>query len=896
MRVWSRVRSWLRAVTRRSRMEREMDAELHFHVDAFAEDLVRSGVKHEEALRRGRIEFGGIERAKEECREARGVIFIDGLIQDLRFGLRTLRNSLGFTVVAVLALAMGIGVTASGLTVCRATILQPLSVPEPDRVVRLFFRTDVSSDTKFTFPGYVDLKSDANVFTDVAAYHATDADISEWPSSVSPASTGTHPYSRSVTFVSGNYFALLGGKTTIGRTFGRDEDVVPGAHPVMVLSYAFWQSHLGADASVLGRTMAVNGQPFTVIGITKADFHGIDLEAPDAWVPLAMQHEVEPTFDGLTNRRGRWLYLIGRLASGVQPEQAQAAMGLVAHRWERQNPEQKNARIVVTAGSALNAENRGRVLPVVSLAFFAVGLVLLVACANTSNLLLARAVSRQREVGMRLALGASRRRLMRQMLTESIVLSLLGGSTGLLLSQWLTRAMYLAVSHAAHRLPAELDFRIDGWVLAATMVVSLATALVFGLAPALQATRLNVIPALKEEGSALHERTGASRLRSMLVVAQVAFSLILIVAAGLFIRALARSQSFNVGFNAKNLLVLTSDLQRQGYSQARSNTFYQTLATRLTSRPGVRSLNLARVVPTSDLYLEDFVQLEGQERPVGGVGRATCYDLVLPNYFEAMQIPIVRGRVFSQGAQDKLGVVVNETFVHQFLSGIDPIGRHIRLGEDNAQWVEILGVVQDTMHGRPGEPAPAIVFRPLTEPYPGNLSFLVRTAEGSTAMSAALSSEVRALDPQLVFSLSTLRGITRNAMWQADVGALLASALGALAMGLAAVGLFGVVAYNVRQRTREVAIRMAFGAASTQVIRLVLEQALRPVMTGVFLGLIGALVVSRTLTAFLFGLSPWDPVTFANCAALLLVATLLAAYIPARRAIRVDPMAALRYE
>lgn len=485
---------------------------------------------------------------------------------------------------------------------------------------------------------------------------------------------------------------------------------------------------------------------------------------------------------------------------------------------------------------------------------------------------------------------------MRQLLTESIVLSLLGGTAGLFLSQWVTKAMYLAVSHVAHRLPDEFDFRVDGWVLAATMVVSLATAVIFGLVPALQATRLNVIPALKEEGSALHEGIGASRLRNMLVVGQVAFSLILIVAAGLFIRALARSQSFNLGFNAKNLLVLTSDLQRQGYSQTRANILYQTLATRLTSLPGVKSLTLARVVPTSDLYLGDFVQLEGQERPVGGVGR-TCYDMVLPNYFAAMQIPIVRGRVFSaEAAEDKLGVVVNETFVHQFLSGIDPIGTHIRLGEDSAQWAEILGVVKDTMHGRPGEPAPPIVFRPLTEPYPGNLSFLVRTAEGSTAISAALSSEVRALDPQMVFSLSTLQQITRKAMWQADVGALLASVLGALAVGLAAVGLFGVVAYNVRQRTREVAIRMAFGAASMQVIRLALAEALRPVMNGAVLGLIGALALSRTLTAFLFGLSPWDPVAFASCTVLLVVVALLAAYIPARRAMRVDPMAALRYE
>jgi len=533
-------------------------------------------------------------------------------------------------------------------------------------------------------------------------------------------------------------------------------------------------------------------------------------------------------------------------------------------------------------------------LPIVGLAFFGVGLVLLVACANTSNLLLARGLSRQREIGMRLALGASRGRLVRQMLTEGALLSLVAGIAGLVLSRWTTRAMYLVVSRV---LPVALDFQIDGWVLAATMAISLATVVVFGLAPALQATRLNVVPALKEEGSTLHERVGASRLRNMLLGGQVAFSLILIVAAGLFIRALARSQSFDLGFNAKNLFVLTSDLQQQGYSQARANVFYQTLATRLSSLPGVKSVTLARVVPASDWYLADSIQLEGQEQPADGLAPVTCYDLVSPNYFVSMQIPIVRGRIFSaQGAQDNLGVVVNETFVRQFLHGIEPIGTHIRLGQVATQWMEIIGIVKDTMHGRPGEPAPPLVFRPLTEPYPFNLSFLVRTAEGPTAVTAALSSEVRALDPQLVFSVDTLREITRNAMWPAAIGALLASELGALAIMLAAVGLFGVVAYNVRQRTQEVAIRMAFGAASTQIFRLMLPQALRPVMWGATLGFIGSTVLSRALVAFLFGLSPWDPVAFASCVVLLVIVTLLAAYIPARRAMRVDPMVALRYE
>jgi len=896
--LWAQ-RLWLRlqSLCRREQNSQRLDDELQFHLEQQIAENIAGGMNAQEARYAAMRTFGNPTFLKEETRDSWGWIWLEQVVQDVRCGLRALIHSPSFAAVAVLTLALGIGVTASVLTVCRATILQPLSVPEPDRVVRLFFRTDRSSDTKFTFPGYLDLKGNGSVFADLAAHHETRVAISERPLSVGPAPSDSHAQLASVALISGNYFALLGIKTTIGRTFGPDEDLAPGAYPVMVLSHAFWQSQRGEDASVLGQTMSVNGHPFTVVGIARPNFHGIDPDRPDAWIPLAMQNEVEPGFDGLRSDRGRWLHLVGRLAPGVRVEQAQAAMRLVARRWEHENPERKNAQILVTAGSVLNAESRGRILPIVSLAFFAVSLVLLVACANTSNLLLARGLSRQREIGMRLALGASRGRLVRQMLTEGILLSLAAGIAGLVLSRWTTRALYLVVSRVAHSLSIVWDFQFDGWVLAATMAISLATVVVFGLAPALQATRLNVVPALKEEGSTLHERVGASRLRNMLVVGQVAFSLILIVAAGLFVRALARSQSFDLGFNAKNLLVLTSDLQQQGYSQARADVFYQTLTTRLTSLPGVKSVTLARVVPTSDLYLVTSVQLEGQEQPAGSLGRDTCYDLVSPNYFVSMQIPIVRGRIFSaQGAQDNLGVVVNETFVRQFLLGIDPLGKDIRLGEASAEWVEILGVVKDTMYGRPGEPAPPIVFRRLTEPYPFDLSFLVRTIEGSTAISAALTSEVRALDPQLVFSVNSLREITRNAMWQADVGALLSSALGALALALAAVGLFGVVAYNVRQRTHEVAIRMSFGATSTQVFSLVLPQALSPVMWGAALGLIGAAVLSRSLTAFLFGLSPWDPVAFAGCAVLLLIVTLLAAYIPARRATKVDPMVALRYE
>jgi len=804
-------------------------------------------------------------------------------------------KSPGFTVVTVLTLSLGISGTVCVLTICKAIFLQRLAVEEPDRVVRLFFVDSRVSDTKFSEDTYRELNAAANVFTGLAAYSAAEADIA----SNQMTQTATAPSDLAdlqrveVHRVSHNYFGLLGVRMALGRPFHPEDE--PGESPT-ILSYSFWQRRFGADPSILGKILALNGRPFTVIGVTAADFHGIDPTGPNLWVPLArpLGGQERPE----TPERGRWLRLFGRLEPGVTLEQAQAAMTVMAGRWNEQRAEHRNVRILVTSSSVLNAESRGRILPVIGLVVVAVGFVLAIACANVANLLLARGVSRRREIGTRLALGASRGRLVNQLVTESVLLSVLGGLGGALLAQWAIPAMYTALAQAARRSPLDLDFRIDSWILAATILVSSVTGILFGLLPALQVTKLDLVAVLKGSGRAAHDALSASRSRNLLVVGQVALSLVLLVGMALFTRTLWRAQSLDLGFDTDNLLVLTSDLRRHGYDESRARVFYEEFAARLSALPDVRSVSLARVVPASDLYLGATLVIEGKE-PSAGVTSplVTSFDVVSPNYFAALQIPVIRGRTFSSSVNDAGTVVVNETFSRHFLADREPIGARMRVGEGPTPWVEVIGVVKDTIHGRAGEPAHSLVYRPVTRPYPLNLSFLVRTADGGTkAVSAALAREIRTRDAHLTFSLRTLRDNVRATMWPAKVGALLGAVLGSMALALAAVGLFGVMAHAVNERTRELGIRIALGASANAVLGLVLRQALQLVATGLAIGFIAGAAFARTLSSFLFGLSPWDPLTLVGCAVLFIGVALLASYLPVRRALRVDAMEALRYE
>jgi len=858
-----------------------------------AEEKIKQGMDRKDALRAVRLERGNLEVTKEVVRSAGWESFVETLWQDLHFATRMLRKSPGFAATTVVTLALGIGLTTSALTAFRATLLRPVDVRDADRMVQLFLHQLGSGASSFSFQDYVELRDRKDLFDEFAAYHSAKVIVRREATAPS-SSPSPEEQDCSADLVSASYFPLLGARMTIGRTFTSEEDRSPGAHPVLVLSYSSWQRSFGGQTSILGQTVSVSGYPFVVIGVTAPDFQGLNPVAPDFWIPLTMQRETEPGSDSFARREIRWLRLIARLRPVLSVKQAEEALAVVAQGWDQQRDAHQNTQTVITGIGVLNAENRGTVVPIVILAILAVGSILGVSCANAAGLLIARGAVRRGEISTRLALGASRARLIQQLLVESVILSLLGGAAGVILALWSTRALYVAVAQLAHRPPAPLDFSVDGMILGATLVVSILTGLGCGLAPALQATRQELTQTLKQQSGNLADDPKRLRLRNVLMTGQVALSVLLLVSAGLFTRTLSRVQSSSPGFDTKDVIVVTGDLLRQGYTPARATGLYQTLVPQLASLAGVRCVSLSKVVPVSDMYmLEPLVM----EQPAAATSNLNVsYDVVSPDYFRCLRIPIVRGRgLTAQDQQDGNAVVVNESFVRHLLRGGDPIGQHLRAGTSSGVWQEIVGVAKDTIHGRFGEPSAPLVYHPVPLNYPPNLALLVRT-DGGLQNTAALSSVWHRADQHISFSIRTLEANISFTMWPARVGAFLTSTLGLLALLMTAVGLFGLIACAVSQRTRELGIRMALGAPRSAIVGLVLGQALKLVLMGIALGFAAAAVSSRILTNFLFGLSPWDAGAFAGAALVLLGVALLASYVPIRRAMRVDPMVALRYE
>jgi predicted permease len=886
------IASGLRSLFRREQVSQDLDEELNGFLEMAAQEKMKEGMSRKDALRAVRLEQGSLEVTKEAVRAAGWESFVETLWQDLRFAARMLRKSPGFTAITVATLALGIGVTTSALTALRVTLLWPVDVSDPEHVAQLFLHLPGSGATSFPFQDYVELRDRKDVFEELVAYHSANVMAQREATASDSSPTAAEDYSADL--VSANYFSLLGAKMAVGRVFTSEEDRTPGAHPVLVLSYSSWQRRFGGQPTIVGQTVLVGDYPFVVIGVTGPDFQGFHPVAPDFWIPLRMQREAEPGSDSFARREIRWLRLIGRLRPELSFKQAEAALAVVAQGWAQPSEAHQTTRIVMTGIGVLNAENRRTVVPIMILAVLAVGSILAVSCTNAAGLLLARGAVRRTEINTRLALGASRARLIQQLLVESVILSLLSGAAGVILAQWCTSALYVALAHLTHRPPAPLDFSIDGPVLSAAVVVSILTGLGCGLAPALQATQQELTATLNQQGANLTDDPKRSRLRNVLVTAQVALSLLLLVSAGLFTRTLSRIQSSGPGFDIKDVILVTSDPVRQGYTPARATGLYQTLVPQLADVPGVRCASLSKIVPVSDNYWLELLVM-GQTAATTS-NSYVSYDVVSPDYFSCLRIPIVRGRGFTiQDQQDGNAVIVNESFVRHWLGGGDPIGQHLRAGDGSGSWQEIVGVAKDTMHGRFGEPSEPLVYHPVPVDYPPNMALLIRT-DGGLENGAALAAVLHRADQHVSFSIRTLEANMSATMWPARVGAFLTSTLGLLALLMTAVGLFGLIACTVSQRTREVGIRMALGAPRSAIVGLVLGQALKLVLMGLALGLAAAAVSSRVLTNFLFGLSPWDPGAFAGGALVLLGVALLASYVPCRRAMRVDPMVALRYE
>ena len=802
---------------------------------------------------------------------------------DLRYSFRSLLKHRSFTAAALLTLALGIGINTSIFTLLYSLALRPLPVKDPDRVVNVYqtlegeFSRQVEGNVALlSYPEYLNYRDGVASLSGLAA--SADAKL---------YLGGGNAERINGLLVTDNYFSLLGGGTALGRTFFDNECQAPLQCPVTVLSYRFWQRRFGSDRSVIGTTLTLNRRPFTVIGVAAQDFRGAEISVPDVWVPLTMQSALKPESNFLELPNCSWLSVVGRLRDGVLLPQAQADMQLVAARMDQEFPGRKTT-VNVMPGSYLNSpEVRSEGTPVAILIMAAVGLVLLIACANVSNLMLARATARRKEIAVRLALGASRSRLIRLLLTESLLLAILGGIGGLILAVSLPPLLLSVIPEVG----LDIDFKPNATVFAYMFLVSLITGVVFGLAPAIESTRPNLTDALKSLKSMRSKpRLSFLYLRNLLVIGQVAVSLVLLIGAGLLVRGLQKAQSADLGFDQKNVMVLSMDLNTQGYDEARATTFYAQLAERLKASPLTKSVGLAAVAPFSGAR-ETTIGLEGNEGSSLSVGA----NVVSAAYFQTLGIALRRGRLFTDDdtrtAQSP--AVISEAMANRFWAGVDPIGKRFR---DHDASHEIVGVVADISSRQVGQLDGPVFYVPPSPDTLNGLSFVLRMHDNSPASVSAVKEAARALDKDVFVAIEPLEESVRRTLEPARTGAWFSGTVSLLALIIAATGIYGMLSYHVVERTSEIGIRMALGAQRRSVLLLIVSDGMRLAVIGTAIGLAVAIVLTKLLASLLFGVAPPDAFTFVTVSAGALAVALLACYVPARRATKVDPLVALRDE
>jgi putative ABC transport system permease protein len=827
---------------------------------------------------------------------------METLLKDVRYGVRSFLKRPGFTGIAVITLALGVGANTAVFSLINSLLLRPLAAERPDELFAVS-RGD-GAGPPASYPDYLYYRDRNQVFSGLAASAQAPINFGGFDSGGGEQSGGVIMGE----IVSGDYFRTLGVNAAMGRTLSPEDDQPGSANPVAVISHRFWQNRLGAASDVIGKTLTLNGHGFTVVGVMPESFTGT-LFTPHVWAPLAMQAQLMPGApDRLHDHRDNWLGLIGRLKPAVAPEQAAAALNALDGQLRQQyadleRPREETALSLLSTRGVTLPHIRRMITILSTFAALVVGAVLLIACANVANLQLARATARRREIAVRLALGASRWRLIRQLLTESLLLAILSAVAGVIVASW-ALSLLIKFAPTVGVFTFAPDLRLDGRVFVFTLAMSLLTGVIVGLAPALQASKSDLVLALKDEsGNVSGGRSRRSRLfglRGLLVSAQVAISLVLLVTTGLFIRSSMIAATTDPGFDTQNGLVLTLDLGLQDYTETRGKQFQQELKERLAALPGVKAVSLASYVPLSPGDPQAEVRIEGAEPAPESNQDLVGTMAVDSDYFQTMGTPLLRGRNFgSADREDSPRVaIINETMAKRYWPGVEAVGKRLRLGAAaDAPLREVVAIVKDSKWRHLGEPPRAIVYRPISQTWSPLSSFVVRTAGPPSAVLAQVRREVQRLDPNLpVQALRTLPEHVAEALWPARLGAGLLAVFGLLALMLAAVGLSGVIAYLVSQRTREIGIRLALGAQAGDVLKLVIWQGLRLTLSGVVIGLLGAFAVTRLLQNLLYGLSPTDPLTFLAITSLLVAVALLACYIPARRATKVNPLVALRYE
>ncbi|HEY6249123.1 MAG TPA: ABC transporter permease [Candidatus Angelobacter sp.] len=806
------------------------------------------------------------------------------LIQDVRYALRMLRKSPAFTVVVALSLGLGIGVNTTIFSFVNAALFRPPAVEKPGQLAEVWqhvkSRSGFNSYSPLSYPDFDYYRTNNHVFSGMIAFESEFGSVSWNHGDQSENLTGE--------LVSGNYFSLLGVNAALGRTLSAEDDRVEGASPVVVLRHACWQRKFASDPNIVGKELTLNGHKFTVAGVAAQKFDGMLIGfAPDFWAPISAHREIEPSHpDLVASRDAHWLMAVGRLRPGMSAAQANSEFTILAHQLFTEHPvTNKDLTAVVVPADLTPTPLRGLVSGVAALLMAIVGLVLLIACANVTNLSLAQAVRRQGELAVRLALGAPRWRVMQQMLTESILLACLGGAVGVLIALW---GAPLLVALKPSFLPISMDVTPDWHVLAFTLALSVITGVLVGIAPALRSTKNRVVTGFNLLANA--SSYSKSLLRNFLVVSQVAFGLLLLIVAGLCVRSLRNAHAVDPGFDVEHALTASFDLTTAGYDQARGEALEKQLVERLKALPGVSSVGLADHLPLGTQTDQSGFEADGRE---------ITYDFAAigPGYLQSMGIPLLQGRDFnyndSGSAPDV--VIVNEAFARKAWPGEDAVGKAIPV-VGTKRTGRVVGVVGTGKYRSLGEDPRPFVFKPLLQSYDPTSAVVVRTSVPPGAMVETVRREMAGIDPALAVEAQTLKEHLQLALFPAEAAGALLGSFGLLALALAVVGLYGMLAYSVGQRTREIGIRTALGAQTNDVLKLVMLQGIKLAGIGMAIGLAAALFSTRLLVFLLYGISPTDPLAFAGVTAAFLGIVLLATYLPARRATKVDPIVALRYE
>ena len=876
----------LRGLLRKDSVEREMEEEMRFHLRMRAQENVRQGMTEEEAERAALRSFGSWARISEACRDIKGGGGVETLIKDVKFGVRMLRKNFVFTLVAALTLALGIGANTTIFSVVNAVLLRPLPYPNAERIVAIQELNEKGSRVQVTAANFLDWRAQSTSFEHLAAILTRTANLT----------TGDESKRIDLAMTSVNFFQVFSVQPQLGRFFLPEEEVA-GHNPVAVISHGLWQRQFGGDPSLVGKSITLDGQPYTVVGVAPADFQYPD--RTELWVPPFKEvPTLSPQMDIQRARGFGFLSAVGLLKPGVSVKQSHEEMTTITARLRQQYPDTNNKRFnrVVTLQTHLVGESSTALL----LLLGAVALLLLIACANVANLLLARAASRQKEIAVRLALGATRLRLVRQLLIESMMLGIVGGVGGLMLGWW-------GVDLMRRLLPVDFPraqgINVDLRVLGFTLLVSLGTGLVFGLAPAFQSTNLDINESLKENARGSAGGVRRNRIRSLLIVSEVALSLMLLIGAGLLFRSFLRLQAVELGFQPQRVLTFRLTPSGPNFREdAQYSAFYRQVAERIKALPGVDSVGVINTLPLVKGPTTAF-RVDGRPLLTPDKWPGVNYRSISADYFHAMGGSLLKGRIFNDHDTDSapLVVLVNQSLVRRDFEGEDPIGKRINTGgtgrDGQPIWFEIVGVVADVRSLElNSEPTPEIYTSYLQDPFAG-MSYVVRSQVEPESMAPAVREAVRQIDKaQPVADIKEMEQIVNEAAAQPRFNSLLLGVFASIALLLAAAGIYGVMSYAVTQRTHEIGVRLALGAQTRDVLKLIVGQGLKLTLLGLALGLVCAFALTRLMATLLYGVKPTDPWTFMGGALLFIIVALLACYVPARRAAKVDPLIALRYE